>query len=752
MDVNGTRFHLLTSQQDWQALLQGHPTLDWDNRCAALTLKEKAFHFPTLPKTMPLTLKARRGAACDRYGTWYWIGDNAKEIRYLPTGNRTAGQFWAVANLNSSHHKVTKNHDFRPVRTSESVVSPDLQGLAVTRHHYLVVGTLLPAGLLIFDLHAGGPPLWRRWPDGVSFTPYDIAPADDGGIYILDQTQARYWRLDRYFRLIAEDSNSVTLTASSPDDFKPLGGVPRQRPEQRFPLGISLNASAIAIIALPNGSILILDNEPHLNFSRIHHFQAGHKLAEKTIQLKGYDFAFLPHSEQGGELFVVTEHGNQSFVFDLTITGKSLEIKRRPSYLPMRRFSGKGLVAAAGEVYYDFAERWLPLTQQFRPRYNKRATLSGIILDGKSHDCVWHRLCQDAYIPDNTEVIIASRAANQREDLKEQKWQKEPAPYLRHEGSELPFHRPFGDTASSQDGIGTWELLFQNAKGRFLELRLILRGNGRNTPRLRALRVYYPRFSYLERYLPAIYQEDTSSASFLDRFLANLEGLYTTLEGRIERAESLLDPRTAPSEYLNWLAGWFGTVLDPNWDEKRRRLFLTHAEALFRWRGTLRGILAAIHLAVDPCPDARIFEALTGQDEAAPKHFGHNTVRIVEHFLRHDFSDHAHRFTVLVPTVPEETPITRQQCLERVKAIVEREKPAHTDFDIKLFWALFQVGTARLGLDTVLGEGSRYLALVLGSTHLGETVLAESHPWNIADRSIIGRDPLMENINKYERF
>src|SRR5262249_58396847 len=128
-----------------------------------------------------------------------------------------------------------------------------------------------------------------------------------------------------------------------------------------------------------------------------------------------------------------------------------------------------------------------------------------------------------------------------------------------------------------QGGRGTWELLLQRAKGRYLQLKLVLRGNGRSSPRLRALRAYYPRFSYSARYLPAVYREDAESASFLERYLANPEGLLTALEDRVAAAQVLFDVRSAPGELLDWLAGWFGAALDPAWDEAKRRLFLRPA-------------------------------------------------------------------------------------------------------------------------------------------------------------------------------
>jgi hypothetical protein len=102
--------------------------------------------------------------------------------------------------------------------------------------------------------------------------------------------------------------------------------------------------------------------------------------------------------------------------------------------------------------------------------------------------------------------------------------------------------------------------------------------------------------------------------------------------------------------------------------------------------------------------------------------------------------DNAHRFTVLIPSSPSETAAQRNRRVDVVGAVVSRERPAHTDFEIKPFWALFQAGSARLGLDTALGEGARFTAIELGRTALGEGFLAYGHPWNVIDRAVVGRD------------
>ena len=186
---------------------------------------------------------------------------------------------------------------------------------------------------------------------------------------------------------------------------------------------------------------------------------------------------------------------------------------------------------------------------------------------------------------------------------------------------------PFAsNVVSKEKGKGTWELLFQDAKDRFLQLRLVFTGNGQKTPRISALRVYYPRFSYSENYLPSIYREDERSASFLDRFLANFEGFYTSIEDRISVAQMLFDVRSAPAETLEWLAGWFGIIFDPNWDDAKRRLFIKRAIDFYQFRGTMRGLRAALHLALYPCADDSIFESQTSEQRKL------DPIRIVERF------------------------------------------------------------------------------------------------------------------------
>ena len=108
----------------------------------------------------------------------------------------------------------------------------------------------------------------------------------------------------------------------------------------------------------------------------------------------------------------------------------------------------------------------------------------------------------------------------------------------------------------------------------------------------------------------------------------------------------------------------------------------------------------------------------------------------------------AHPFSVLLPFTGQTLTAVedRQRKLQLAQRILELEKPAHTTFDVKFYWAFFRVGDARLGSDTVIGLGGRDPALlpaaVLGQTYLSETYLAPGHPFDVTDRQVLGRDRL----------
>lgn len=985
MDANGTRFHLLLGRDDWaqcsvggtklRELWETHSpprkessALAFNDERAVLSLGTRLFKFIAAPKDTRPDLSNRRGAGRDRYGNWYWIDETGLKIRVRSSGSRQVSDFWSPA-IGSRCAKQTRLGDFQPVEPAPQPASLPLSGLAVTEDHYLVIGVLQPAGLLIFDLHTGGEPTQLLWPNEVDFKPFDMAARPGGGVWILDRERDCYWGLDRHFNLIDSGLPDLDVGPEPATDFKPLAvsGGPPPTERRTFPRSIPLDLASplqaidpIAIEALPDGTVLILDRDPDpkQRFSKVYRYDLSQRIGEisteavqplsdteqeSEFRLVGYDIAFLPKHVADGiavpdRLYVAADDGNQTYVFNLSQLAQrvGLEWQPVPEFLPMRLFGGKGLVTAGTEVYYDFSESWIPVVAQRRPRYEDQATLATPpnAFDGVEPDCVWHRLLLDACIPPETKVEIWSRAANELFDLELTPWSREPTLQLRGDGSELPFLPRKRTLDEREHGDGTWELLFQRARGRFLQLQLSLSGNERTTPHLRALRAYFPRFSYLKHYLPSVYREDEQSASFLERFLANLEGIYTSLEDKIAAVQVLFDTRSAPPETLAWLAQWFGIVFDPSWDEPTQRMLIRHAMEFFQYRGTIHGLKTALHLALDPCADENIFnlpsrstrdgiriveQYLTRRtpgivfgdtsEQAGPRRvsltsrwvpaqggtnlstrytdfinsrsstpqaatafplnapgdpteqarwaeFARATLGFVPSFgpagelgqwqtflrgrdgqdvekfslprdwptsdqARKDWQDFltssqtssanivrvlwqeflarryhriralnqgygtnwpsfesvalfdtlppdgapladwyqfesvvlqmqrtAHRFTVLLP-VPLALVFSPEEHLRRLdlcRRIIDLEKPAHTVFDVRFYWAMFRLGEARLGLDTIMDQGSRapqlLPKLILGEGFVGQSYLGAPVPEEASDRYILGRDPL----------
>ena len=854
MDANKTRFHLLLGRNDWadSTLEDGRPLaglwsgsppytapVAWDDRNAELTLTPRLFRFKSAAANRAPSIDDRRGAAADRYGNWYWIGPDRREILVNSSGTGLTSHFWS--STDHSRQATTRSLGHSPGRTRD-LHGTHLRGAGGHR-------TSLPG------CRSGGPAWSRnlrlasRRPSapvavaaGSPFRSVRPQRGAGGGLWLLDRDHGPMWVLDRTFSVVPRQ----TAATSAPDTFQSASGsAVRHTSLRRMPAGIPLGTNrAIAIQALPDNTVLILEPDR----SRV---TASTKNSRARASRRRTTSPWRPmsslHRFRGWrpELRVPVAHRRQlalarsapAVLPDALVRRQEPGRSGRQNLL---RFAGH-LGSAGRATAARATTRALFGLAQIR-RQRARLRLAPAVA----------RRLHPARIGC---AHLVSRADNDPDRLAFQTWQLEPRLYQRFDGSEQPFlPRP------ADPDRGTWEVLPQRAKGRYLQLKLEVSGNGKTTPRLRALRIYYPRFSYLRNYLPRAYQEDAGSSSFLDRFLSNVEGFFTGIEDRIAFAQVLLDLRSATPDTLGWLASWFGLALDPSWTPDKQRLFLRHAMEFFQYRGTVRGLTMALRLALEDCADDRIFDpdaaarpgaarvtenfrkrqtpalaapssrwtpalgapelnrryaGVTGLTQypisepaslAAPwRDFSLRTLGFVPRisaddltpwadFLSRRYRDvtqlntaygalndsfsnvplpqslpvrdaplrdwfefqglvlpmqaAAHRFTIMLP-VPEQEAFdlaARRRRLDLTKRIIDLEKPAHTLYDIRFFWAFFRLGEARLGDDSVLDSGSRAPRLlppmVLGEEFIGSSYFAPRPPQDATDRRILGRDVL----------
>ncbi len=90
--------------------------------------------------------------------------------------------------------------------------------------------------------------------------------------------------------------------------------------------------------------------------------------------------------------------------------------------------------------------------------------------------------------------------------------------------------------------------------------------------------------------LPAVLQEDAVMMGLTTALDAVLAPVIATLDC----LHAYVDPRLAPADFLEWLAGWVGIDLDENWPRTRQRAVVAAAAELHRARGTVAGLLAHV--------------------------------------------------------------------------------------------------------------------------------------------------------------
>jgi len=271
------------------------------------------------------------------------------------------------------------------------------------------------------------------------------------------------------------------------------------------------------------------------------------------------------------------------------------------------------------------------------------------------------------------------------------------------------------------------DLLALNEPATYLWIAGVLDGDGTVTPTLRQIRLQHDEEGWL-RYLPAIYSRDATSRVFLERALALFEGLLDEQDTLIDDLPLLFDPWAAPDTaprpaWLDWLAGWVDASIGEAWEGAVRRRVVADAFQAHATRGSKASLRALV--ALHTGATARITElapatgpwALGGEfglgfdtalAPAAPDGAVLGSTAVVERsrltppedFGVPAFADVAHRFAVHVYAAQLSSPDT----LEQVRRVLDREKPAHTTYELCVIEPRMRVGAqAVLGVDSIVG-------------------------------------------------
>ena len=259
----------------------------------------------------------------------------------------------------------------------------------------------------------------------------------------------------------------------------------------------------------------------------------------------------------------------------------------------------------------------------------------------------------------------------------------------------------------------------------------------------------------LRQHLPATYRRN-DPGGVLQRLVQLLRGEFLAVEEQIDAMPRLADPRFAPGTSLHWLAQWLALELPLIAGDDERRALITRVAALFARRGSPASIaeFVELHTGVRPAiiesftqrrlwvlgqssqlgfdtqlppldpmgmvvPDPQAAEGCCPVAEGEPA-IGRAVVGESGPLAAHQvglplMAEDAYRFCLVVDGYRVNQPAT----LQELRRIVDREKPAHTDYRIEVVMPELRVGLqAMVGVDTIVG--GPLPALRLGEQPLGQ--------------------------------
>jgi phage tail-like protein len=385
-------------------------------------------------------------------------------------------------------------------------------------------------------------------------------------------------------------------------------------------------------------------------------------------------------------------------------------------------------------------------------RHTRGVVLARPPIDSGIARCRWHRVRIDLELPERTglEVAVATVEPPRKPiaELTDADWQVADADW------QIVDAGPITSAPAGGGAATVCDFLIDQPPGRYLALRLRLRGDGARTPRIRRIRLDFPRSTSAAR-LPGVYREDPRAADFLERFVSLFDASIEDLDRVIERFPALIDPAGAPAEALPWLGTFLDLALDPAWPEATRRALLAEAPERYRRRGTPRALARAIELVTGLAPAIRELGGAAspfgrlgrGARVGEARLFGRARTRLrlgasalgaaPLHSYGDPDRDHVAalgwRIAVAVPAGADTSPAAALRLARVVSRLVDAQKPAHVAASVRVGEGRALVGIASaVGIDTRLGG--------LPPSHLGTTTL-------LRRRTVLARGPRRGGAN-----
>ncbi len=191
-------------------------------------------------------------------------------------------------------------------------------------------------------------------------------------------------------------------------------------------------------------------------------------------------------------------------------------------------------------------------------------------------------------------------------------------------------------------------------------------------------------------YLPAMYDSGQAD-DFLQKYLKVFEKILTGLNDgvtvdkkEIKGISETLDnisnyvlpytensaEKTAPMEFVHWLASWVGLVMKEDWSESKKRKVLARIIPLYRIKGTLRGLEEFLNIYIEG--GVKVYDNVGLFQVGINSRIGTSTAIDMTSSFRVEIT--------MSDNEQQPNAITRKKKL--IETIVLREKPVHTNHEL----------------------------------------------------------------------
>jgi len=788
MDANGLRFWMLSTADHWHYL--GDPVeTEYDADCQTLQLASKR-NLPPWSTTDP------SGETLE-----------SEAVTRLEKVPQTQDQFGTRAYWDSDDKAVKASGAFpNPIDILIPAEAPTDLTIGYDGILYLAFANLV----LLQDRR-------DRWlPESVSlpgFEPWRLAANPEGGVWVLDRTNRQLAKVQ------GVPFPRRPYGEFAPDIARPCQENPNPPRLTIFPKAIiPPDEKPIALHCNPAGRLVLLTWKTHGTAHLRTLTDRG--IFTPPVTLTGCRFPYSLRWVGSDLVAVLVPHlSTEAPVYSVSqlASGKpepTMQVQPVGDFYPLRNPDAAPFIQTITQpLHYLSSSETVPLYPLSLPSYATQGTAENkLFLDSGTPQTEWHRLYLEAVIPAKCGIQIylaatdtPARPADDSPDWFEHRFGdrfpsdgKIPQAAWVSQPSEIAFHPGLLSRTPEKNRSGLFTVLIQRSdrrvhtlQGRYLWVKAVLSGDGRTTPELAALRAYGSRFSYVREYLPTLYHETTlgsekddvspaTPADFLERLIANFEGILTPIEDRIAQSYLLTDPRTTPDDAIDWLANWIGITFDSAYSNHQRRKLIAAAPELYRQRGTLNGLKQLLDIVTNGAVSGgeivvlenfrlrRTFATILGADLAdetdpltagiavSGNSFVGDTLFLGDEDKKEflavfgadlptstteqkaiaAFLDRlAYRVTVLVHNQIE------PQNLGLIRRIVDQETPAHVLTTVATATYPFLVSIASLiGVDTYLANKPKPKPVRLNRSHLGERDLL-LRPASLDPRLDSGAEP-----------